>query len=149
MSSLTLRQDDIIAELRANMESQLEDKETELGRPLTQIEVEDWFKQMGSPMMVAVRYQPQQYLIGPAIFPIYLYVLRMVIVLALIVYSLVVAVVIPLTAPSGAALIAAALRIPGILINTAVWVTAVFAAIEDRKSTRLNSSHLGISYAVF
>jgi hypothetical protein len=130
MSSLTLRQDDIIAELRANMESQLEDKETELGRPLTQIEVEDWFKQMGSPMMVAVRYQPQQYLIGPAIFPIYLYVLRMVIVLALIVYSLVVAVVIPLTAPSGAALIAAALRIPGILINTAVWVTAVFAAIE-------------------
>ena len=28
------RQDDIIAELRANMESQIEDKESELGRPL-------------------------------------------------------------------------------------------------------------------
>ena len=124
------RQDDIIAELRANMESQLEDKEAELGRPLTATEAGDWLKQMGAPMMVAARYQPQQYLIGPAIFPIYLYVLRRVIVLAVIVYSAVVAVVIPLTAPSGAALLASALRIPGILITTAVWVTAVFAAVE-------------------
>ena len=124
------RQDDIIAELRANMESQLEDKEAELGRPLTATEAGDWLKQMGAPMMVAARYQPQQYLIGPAIFPIYLYVLHRVIVLAVIVYSAVVAVVIPLTAPSGAALLASALRIPGILITTAVWVTAVFAAVE-------------------
>ena len=124
------RQDDIIAELRANMESQLEDKEAELARPLTATEAGDWLKQMGAPMMVAARYQPQQYLIGPAIFPIYLYVLRRVIVLALIVYSAVVAVVIPLTAPSGTALIASALRIPGILLTTAVWVTAVFAAVE-------------------
>jgi len=53
-----------------------------------------------------------------------------VIVLAVIVYSLVVAVVIPLTSPSGEALLASALRIPGILLNTAIWVTAVFAAIE-------------------
>src|SRR5436853_1850445 len=28
-------------------------------------------------------------------------------------------------------------------------VSAVLSLIEDRKSTRLNSSHLGISYAVF
>ena len=124
------RQDDIIAELRANMESQLEDKEAELGRPLTTGETEDWLRQMGAPMMVAARYQPQQYLIGPAIFPIYLYVLRMVMVLAVIVYSLVSAIVIPLTTHSGAALLVAALRIPGILINVAVWVTAIFAAVE-------------------
>jgi hypothetical protein len=124
------RQDDLIAELRANMESQLEDKEAELGRPLTAAEAGDWLKQMGSPMMVAARYQPQQYLIGPAIFPIYLYVLRMVIVMALIVYSLVVAVVIPLTSPSETALLAAALRLLQIPITVAVWVTAVFAAIE-------------------
>jgi hypothetical protein len=92
----------------------------DLSRPLTATEPGDWLKQMGSPMMVAARYQPQQYLIGPAIFPIYLYVLRMVIVLAVIVYSLVAAVVILLTAPNGEALIASALRIPGILINVAI-----------------------------
>src|SRR5579863_8750966 len=76
------RQDDIIAELRANMESQLEDKESELGRPLTTGELEDWLKKMGSPIMVAARYQPQKYLIGPAIFPVYWYILRMVILWA-------------------------------------------------------------------
>jgi len=43
------RQDDIIAELRANMESQLEDKEAELARPLTATEAGDWLKQMGAP----------------------------------------------------------------------------------------------------
>ncbi len=41
------RQDDIIAELRANLEAQLEDKEAELGRPLTKEEAEEWLKQIG------------------------------------------------------------------------------------------------------
>src|SRR5664279_4755957 len=43
------RQDDIIAELRANMESQLLDKEAELGRPLTIGEQEDLLRKMGHP----------------------------------------------------------------------------------------------------
>jgi hypothetical protein len=65
---LLRRQDDIIAELRANLESQLEDKEAELGRPLTTGEAEDWLRTLGPPMMVAARYQTQQYLIGPTLF---------------------------------------------------------------------------------
>ena len=71
------RQDDIIAELRANLEAQLEDKEAALGRPLTMGEAEDWLRQIGPPMRVAARYQPQKYLIGPAVFPTYLFVLRL------------------------------------------------------------------------
>jgi len=39
------RQDDIIAELRANLESQVEEKEGDLGRPLTAVEVEAWLKE--------------------------------------------------------------------------------------------------------
>src|SRR5258705_5630545 len=31
----------------------------------------------------------------------------------------------------------------------ALWIALEFLAQSDRKSTRLNSSHLGISYAVF
>src|SRR5271154_5747200 len=81
------RQDDIIAELRANLESQLEDKEAELGRPLTTAEAEAWLKQIGPPIQVAARYQPQQYLIGPSLFPIYLYVLKFASLLALLIYS--------------------------------------------------------------
>jgi hypothetical protein len=124
------RQDDIIAELRANMESQIEDKESDLGRPLTQGEMEDLLRKMGSPVIVASRYQPQQYLIGPALFPLYLYVLRVVILWALIVYSIVIVVVLPLTAPDHSDIAASLLRTPGILINVAAWVTLVFVAFE-------------------
>jgi hypothetical protein len=124
------RQDDIIAELRANMESQIEDKESELGRPLTQGEMEDLLRKMGSPVIVASRYQPQQYLIGPTIFPMYLYVLRVVTLWALIIYSIIVVAVIPFTSPSAASVADSLMRIPSVLITLAAWVTLVFAAFE-------------------
>src|SRR5215471_9440096 len=91
------RQDDIIAELRANMESQIEDRESELNRPLTQGEFDDLLRKMGHPMVVASRYQPQQYLIGPTLFPMYLYVLRIALLWAFIICMIVTAVVTPLT----------------------------------------------------
>jgi hypothetical protein len=124
------RQDDIIAELRANMESQLEDKEAELGRPLTTGEAEDWLRKQGPPMMVAAPYQPQQYLIGPSIFPMYWFVLRTVFLWATIVYSIVSGIIIALGPWRPNSVIEAVFRIPGILVNSAVWVTLVFAAIE-------------------
>jgi hypothetical protein len=125
------RQDDIIAELKANLESQLEDKEAELGRPLTQGEAEDWLKQLGPPIQVAARYQPQRYLIGPAVFPIYWYVLRLALTWASIIYSIVVvAQVFGGQVPSGDSLLEAILRVPGVLLTTTVWVTLVFAVLE-------------------
>lgn len=101
------RQDDIIAELRANMEAQLEDKESELTRPMTIGEQEDWLRKIGPPMMVAARYQTQQYLIGPSIFPVYWYVLRMAMLWALIIYSVVIAVIIPITTSNGSSVVEA------------------------------------------
>jgi hypothetical protein len=124
------RQDDIIAELRANLESQLEDQEAEIGRSLTPAEVEVWLKQMGAPMQVAARYQPLQYLIGPAIFPTYWFVLRTAFFWCLIIYAIVSAVQIATQVPSWTAVLEAALRVPFILMTTAAWVTLVFAAIE-------------------
>ena len=124
------RQDDIIAELRANMESQIEDRESELGRPLTQGEFEDFLRKMGHPMMVASTYQPQQYLIGPTLFPMYLYILRITLLWAFIVCMIVAAVVTPLTSQGGGAVVAAVFRTPGILLQTAAWITLVFALID-------------------
>jgi hypothetical protein len=124
------RQDDIIAELRANMESQIEDRESELGRSLTQGEFDDFLRKMGHPMVVASRYQPQQYLIGPTVFPMYLYVLRLALLWAFIVCMIVAAVVTPLTNGTGGAVVEAVFRTPGILIQTAAWITLVFAAFE-------------------
>ena len=69
--------EDIIAELSEDIRSQIEEQETALGRKLNQAEVETLLKQRGSPLMVASRYQPQQSLIGPALFPIYSFVLKL------------------------------------------------------------------------
>ncbi len=68
---------DILAELSEDIRSQVEDKESELGRKLTEADLEEVLKQRGSPIMVANRYLPQQSLIGPVLYPIYLLVLKM------------------------------------------------------------------------
>ena len=125
------RQDDIIAELRANLESQLEEKEAELGRPLTEKEAEEWLKQIGPPIQMASRYHPQQYLIGPTLFPVYWYVLRLVFFWSVAVYLVVAGVQLAVhETVTTASAVQAVLRIPGVIINSAAWVTVVFAAIE-------------------
>ena len=58
-------QDDILRELSENILSQMEEKEAELGRPLTEAEQEEVIKQHGHPIVVAARYGRRQYLIGP------------------------------------------------------------------------------------
>jgi hypothetical protein len=69
---------DIIAELSEDLRSQIEDQETALGRPLTDVEVEATLRRVGRPVLVANRYLPQRYLIGPVWFPIYSFVLKIV-----------------------------------------------------------------------
>jgi len=66
---------DIIAELSEDLRSQIEDKETELGRKLTDDEVSALLKRSGSPLEIATRYLPQRYLIGPVLYRPYLWVL--------------------------------------------------------------------------
>jgi len=67
---------DIIAELAEDLRSQIEDRESEVGRKLSDADVEAILKRCGPPMAVAGRYLPQRYLIGPALFPIYRVVIR-------------------------------------------------------------------------
>jgi hypothetical protein len=76
------QQDDIIQELSENLRSQIEDREAELGRSLTQAEQEDMIQQHGNPLIVAGRYQQQnrsvafgRQLIGPVLFPLYIKIL--------------------------------------------------------------------------
>ncbi len=80
---------DIIAELSEDIRSQIDDKEAELGRPLNASEIEDLLKRLGRPVLVANRYLPQQNLIGPALFPIYTFVLKVVIAFYLVPWILV------------------------------------------------------------
>ncbi len=124
------RQDDIIAELRANLEAQLEDKEAELGRPLTQQEAEQWIKQLGSPIQVAARYQRQQYLIGPGLFPTYWYVLKLAFFWITTVYVIAKVITVAAQGSSVEAYAGIALGLPWIWLVNAAIITLVFAVIE-------------------
>jgi hypothetical protein len=70
------QQDDISRELAENLRSQMEDREEELGRPLTDDEQADILRRHGHPMIVAGRYRSSQFIIGPAFFPIYIFALK-------------------------------------------------------------------------
>ncbi len=72
------QKNDIIAELSEDLRSQIEERETALGCKLSEAEVEAILKERGRPLLVANRYQPQEYLIGPVLFPIYSFVLKIV-----------------------------------------------------------------------
>ncbi len=56
----TAQADDIIKELSENIYAQIEDKESELHRSLTEAEVEAILKQHGHPLLVASRYRQEQ-----------------------------------------------------------------------------------------
>lgn len=70
--------DDIIAELHDELATRQEMREDRKGRPLTRDELAALLKEFGHPLVIASRYRPQQYLIGPEIFPFYLFALRVV-----------------------------------------------------------------------
>ena len=134
------RQNDILAELRVNLEAQLEDKQEELGRPLTCEEAVTWLKQVGPPIQVAGRYQPVQYLIGPGTFPAYWYVVRLALGWSALIYAIVCVVTIFSSVQSADASLNAGelfgqavgdlVRLPFVLMTVAGWVTLAFAAFE-------------------
>jgi hypothetical protein len=69
---------DIAAEVRSNLESQVEDRVMALGRELRPEDVSAMLKQHGHPAKVAYQYraQPGRGLISPALFPFYWFTLR-------------------------------------------------------------------------
>jgi hypothetical protein len=69
---------DILAELSEEIHSQIDEKEAETGHPLDDVELEAILKHCGDPLLVAEHYLPSQPFIGPVLFPIYRFVLKLV-----------------------------------------------------------------------
>jgi hypothetical protein len=74
----TGQKQDILAELAEDIHAQVEERQAVLGRSLTRDEIADLLEGRGRPLMVANRFQPQRSLIGPVLFPIYLFVVKAV-----------------------------------------------------------------------
>jgi hypothetical protein len=78
---------DTLAELRENLLAEMEGREEELGRPLNDAEVAAVLEHHGRPVMVAARYLPQHFLIGPGLFPLYWFTLLKSFPLLLLAYA--------------------------------------------------------------
>lgn len=84
---------DIAAELKDNLLSEIEERESGLGRTLTDKELEALLIDFGHPLTVAARYRKPHYLIGPEVYPFWFATLRIVfgILLAIVLVGLIVA----------------------------------------------------------
>jgi hypothetical protein len=130
------QQDDIINELTDDILSQIKDKEEELGRPLDEAEQEAVLRQYGHPYLLAMRYRPQKFLIGPSLFPFYVPALKITLALAFAVH-VIVAFSIGLAQHAPERILPQILRFPGVALQTLFWVTIVFA-VADYWQAKLN-----------
>jgi len=76
------QREDISNELTEDIRSEIEDRERELGRELTEAEQEVLLKQRGNPLVLAARYRQDhrsvafgRQIIGPVLYPFYIKVL--------------------------------------------------------------------------
>ena len=76
------QREDISNELTEDIRSEMEDRERELGRPLSESEREGLLKQRGNPLVLAARYRQDhrsvafgRQIIGPVLYPFYIKVL--------------------------------------------------------------------------
>jgi hypothetical protein len=124
------KRDDILHELRANILEGVEDREAELGRPLTIEEEEAVLKQCGNPVVVGTRYWPKQYLIGPSLFPYYIYALKTVTPLALVIATVVNLISLSAKTVALETVLGVLGRLPFVIFMTAAWITIAFVGIE-------------------
>jgi hypothetical protein len=125
---------DTMAELRANLLDQMEAREEESGRPLTAPDAAAMLKEHGKPELVAPRYLPQRSLIGPTVFPFYVYTLKRVLPLVVFIYAIAQAAT--LLAKHGlhgapVALIQSVIGLVSTLVVYCAWVTIAFVVVEE------------------
>ena len=129
------KHDDIIAELREDLRSEIEEKESSLGHAVEKGDLEALLKRRGPPVVVAGRYLPQRHLIGPIWFPIYWLVLRLAVTVNAVPW-LIVWLILVLNSP-GYRAAHRGMALYGTLVTlwTAIWIqfaviTLVFALLD-------------------
>ena len=124
---------DIIAEISEDLNSQIEDQQSALGRKLTESELEALLKRRGRPVLVANRYRSQHSLIGPVWFPAYVFVLKVVGLCYVLPWLIVSVIVRRVQHPGlnwGASLLAAGATLCTVAFVAAGVVTLIFALLQ-------------------
>lgn len=127
-------QDDIVRELSENLLSQIEDREESLGRPLTDDEQADLLHRHGHPMVVAGKYRSHARLIGPALFPLYLFALKLGLGVSFIVTAVLAVISTVLHGEVLQHALGAFLAYPGRALMVFAWTTLGFAGLDFAQS---------------
>ncbi|HEY4008891.1 MAG TPA: hypothetical protein VGM11_01985, partial [Acidobacteriaceae bacterium] len=135
---------DILAELRSELEEQVDARAAEWGRPLDEADVAALLKAHGRPSVIALRYLPQRSLIGPTVFPFYEWTLRRGLPVVLLLAALANGLVFAVSPHQGplAPRIADAIfgLVPTLFIFWGV-VTILFAAVDWARTKPLGRAH--------
>lgn len=125
------QRDDIIAELRDVLRGSREEEAAKLGHSLSEAEEESLLREFGHPILVAGRYRPQQYLIGPDLYPVYSFVLKLVLAIIAAAALLVgiVGTVASIGTPGGALRLALSIAWGG-FFNALGYITLIFAGLQ-------------------
>jgi hypothetical protein len=130
------QQRDILDEISDTIQSEAEERQRALGRALSREEESELIRRYGHPMLAAARYKPQQYLIGPTLFPYYVATLKFAAGILLLLH-VIFAIAMGFTSPSP---VASGLRALGGLWDAIpfwiAFITIVFAILE-RNQVRL------------
>jgi len=126
----TKRRDDILEELRANIMSELEDKEAALGRALNGDEQAAVLKQHGHPLLVGMGYSPRRHLVGPSVFPYYWVTLKAALSVTALVYTILCGLLLLFRPVTVGEIFAAVFRFPGVALNVVIWVTLAFVFLD-------------------
>ena len=118
--------EDVVAELRSSLEEQILDRATAEHREPDIDDEKAILKNFGHPMKVAGSFRPQQYLIGPSLFPAYLYVSKIILAVVLVI-NLALALII---SDWGISILSLFWHLLDVVITTMVIITLVFIAIE-------------------
>ncbi len=133
--------EDIIAELRVNILSQMEDRERETGYPLTEDQKADILRQHGNPTVIAGRHSTHilglafgKQLIGPELFPFY----KTILLINLAITVCILAAIMPVVALTTGS----TLTLSRVLITLCAQfgiITAVFMLVDRNKEQLLDN----------
>jgi hypothetical protein len=122
--------EDTLAELRANLLAQMEDRAEMLGRSLTEEEEAEVLRGHGHPSVVAERYRPRRQLIGPTIFPYYWLTMRRALPFVVVITVISRAVELIYGPPQTQIVAISILKLISVLFYFFGWMTLFFAAVE-------------------
>ena len=128
------QREDITAELRDVLLTQSDEKQAELGHPLTENEEADLLRAFGNPLTVAARYGRHDYLVGPEIYPLYALVVKIALAFVAISAAItgVVTVFVHPTQPGAAIGAVIGVLVSGAISN--VGAITIIAAVVQRQN---------------